>query len=63
MARVEAKHILKEFYLALRRTNRSTDGAPVTTRQLESLIRLAEARTRMELRETVTEEDARVNDP
>ena len=30
----------------------------MTTRQLESLIRLAEARARMDLREEVTEADA-----
>lgn len=36
------------------------DGPPVTVRQLESLVRLAEARARLELREEVTAEDARV---
>lgn len=34
------------------------DGVPVTTRQLESLIRLSEARARSELRNTVTGQDA-----
>ena len=34
------------------------DSTPITTRQLESLIRLAEARAKAELREEVTEEDA-----
>jgi hypothetical protein len=33
-------------------------GIPVTTRQLEALIRLAEARARVDLREVVTREDA-----
>jgi DNA helicase MCM8 len=32
---------------------------PVTTRNLESLIRLGQARARAELRETVTEQDAK----
>jgi DNA helicase MCM8 len=34
------------------------DAAPVTARQLESLVRLAEARARADLRTTVTREDA-----
>ncbi|KAJ9065482.1 DNA replication licensing factor mcm8, variant 2 [Entomophthora muscae] len=54
----EAATILKTFYLELRRNYRSRDAAPITTRQLESLVRLAEARAKMELRESVTEQDA-----
>ena len=34
------------------------DSVPVTTRQLESLIRLTEARAKMELREQCTRSDA-----
>ena len=34
------------------------DSCPITTRQLESLIRLTEARARLELREEATKEDA-----
>ena len=34
------------------------EGAPITTRQLESLVRLAEARARVELRDVATEADA-----
>ncbi|KAK1697565.1 hypothetical protein QYE76_014262 [Lolium multiflorum] len=37
----------------------STDGTPITARQLESLVRLAEARARVDLREEVTEQDAK----
>ena len=37
---------------------RSVDSTPITTRQLESMIRLSEARARSELREVVTEQDA-----
>lgn len=54
-----AKLVLQDFYLSLRRSHNSQDGTPVTTRQLESLIRLAEARARVELRTEVTESDAR----
>lgn len=54
-----AADILQSFYLELRQRNRSADAPPITTRQLESLVRLAEARARLELRETVTESDAR----
>jgi hypothetical protein len=35
-------------------------GAPITARQLESLVRLAEARARVDLREEVTRADAEV---
>lgn len=48
----------RQFYLDLRTRHQSPDSTPITTRQIESLIRLAEARARIELRETVTEQDA-----
>ncbi|KAF9432817.1 DNA replication licensing factor mcm8 [Entomortierella beljakovae] len=54
----EAAATLQDFYLMLRDKHRSPDGTPVTTRQLESLIRMAEAKARMELREVVTRRDA-----
>uniref|UniRef100_A0A4W3JY03 DNA helicase MCM8 n=1 Tax=Callorhinchus milii TaxID=7868 RepID=A0A4W3JY03_CALMI len=38
----EAAQVLQEFYLELRRQNQSADSTPITTRQLESLIRLTE---------------------
>lgn len=50
--------MLKEFYMELRLKSAALDGAPVTTRQLESLVRLAEARARVELRAEATREDA-----
>lgn len=53
----EAGQVLKEFYLSCRQ-NSSTDALPITTRQLESAIRLSEARAKSELRLTVTKEDA-----
>ncbi|KAJ1724396.1 hypothetical protein LPJ53_001352 [Coemansia erecta] len=54
----EATQKLKEFYLELRRSHRDIDSTPITTRQLEALVRLAEARARAELRVLVTEDDA-----
>lgn len=53
----EAAQVLKEFYLSCRQ-NEKTDSLPITTRQLESAIRLSEARAKSELRLTVTKEDA-----
>ncbi|KAM6956402.1 DNA helicase MCM8 [Aplochiton taeniatus] len=54
----EAAHMLQTFYLKLRAQSQSADATPITTRQLESLIRLTEARARLELRETASREDA-----
>lgn len=51
---------LQKFYLDLRKQSDSADGTPITARQLESLVRLAEARARVDLREEVTLEDAKV---
>ena len=53
----EAKQVLQDFYLQLR-AKPQAEGTPITTRQLESLIRLTEARARLELREEATEQDA-----
>ncbi|CAH1452171.1 unnamed protein product [Lactuca virosa] len=53
-----AAKILQQFYLKLRDRNTSADGTPITARQLESLVRLAQARARVELREEITVEDA-----
>nr|XP_043902257.1 DNA helicase MCM8 [Solea senegalensis] len=54
----EAAQILQDFYLSLRAQAHSADATPITTRQLESLIRLTEARARLDLRETATKSDA-----
>ncbi|KAH6940523.1 hypothetical protein HPB50_000544 [Hyalomma asiaticum] len=48
---------LQKFYLHLRGI-RQADCVPITTRQLESLIRLTQARARLELREECTAQDA-----
>ncbi|KAG5881754.1 hypothetical protein JTB14_029082 [Gonioctena quinquepunctata] len=54
----EAKTLLKSFYLTLRKQFQTGDCTPVTTRQLNSLIRLTQARAKAELREEATKEDA-----
>ena len=55
----QARQALKAFYLELRNHHaKCTGGIPITVRQLESMIRLAEARARVDMRETVTLEDA-----
>ncbi|BES89408.1 DNA replication licensing factor [Nesidiocoris tenuis] len=55
----EAGNLLQNFYLELRGNHRDKDTTPVTTRQLESMIRMTEARAKLELREVATEDDAR----
>ncbi|GBG76109.1 hypothetical protein CBR_g21769 [Chara braunii] len=54
----EACQVIQNFYLRLRERRQSGDSTPITLRQLESLVRLAEARARIELREVVTKQDA-----
>ncbi len=61
----EASRVIRDFYLSMRREVGKLAGEmegplpiPLTARQLEALIRLAEARARMFLRSYVTEEDA-----
>ena len=49
---------LQKFYLELRQNGASEDTTPITTRQLESLVRLAQARAKLELRSLVTAQDA-----
>jgi replicative DNA helicase Mcm len=55
----EALKHLSEFYLAMRSASEA-EGSPVaiTARQLESLVRIAEARARVALRKDVTGDDA-----
>ncbi len=55
----EALDCLKDFYLRMRAAS-ETEGTPVaiTARQLESLVRIAEARARIALKDKVELEDA-----
>lgn len=52
-----ASKLIENFYLQMRSIYQQTSTIAITARQLESLIRLAEARARAALREYVTEED------
>ena len=56
----DAQSIIREYYIELRKRSAEREDAPlaITTRQLEALIRLAEAHARMALRDKVTAEDA-----
>ena len=56
----EAEDIIREYYIELRKKSAEKEDAPlaITTRQLEALIRLAEAHARMALKDKVTAEDA-----
>lgn len=50
-----AANVLQKFYLRIRAQHATRDSTPITNRQLESLIRLAEARARLELRDLVSQ--------
>ncbi|EFJ39894.1 minichromosome maintenance protein 8 [Volvox carteri f. nagariensis] len=54
----EAKQVIQTFYLQMRAQAAPGSKNPVTARQLESLVRLSEARARAELREVVEKSDA-----
>ena len=47
-----------DYYLELRKNNHNIDSTPITTRKLESLIRLTQARAKCELRTEATVQDA-----
>jgi len=56
----EAQEIIKEYYIELRKKSAENPKAPlaITTRQLEALVRLAEAHARMAIKNKVEAEDA-----
>lgn len=53
-----AKAEISSFYIELRKKYSGPHHAPVTSRQLESIIRLCQARARIEMRDFVTQQDA-----
>jgi replicative DNA helicase Mcm len=55
-----AKEKVMQFYLTLRKASKDQQTIPITARQLESIIRLAEASARARLSKKVTEEDVEV---
>ncbi|XP_027055806.1 DNA helicase MCM8-like [Pocillopora damicornis] len=54
-----AAEVLQNFYLDLRQQHHSADSTPITTRQLESLIRLTQVRARLEMREKASQQDGK----
>ena len=55
----EAAKLIEDFYVEMRRLGSEAEGAiAITARQLEALIRLAEAHAKMALKSEVTQEDA-----
>ena len=56
----EANKVLEEFYVSVRMGGVEDDTpVPITARQLEAIIRLAEASAKLQLKEEVDAEDAR----
>ena len=56
----EAADKIQEFYISMRSrgSDEENGNVPITARQLEALVRIAEASARAELEDEVTEEDA-----
>ncbi|TFG35081.1 minichromosome maintenance protein MCM [Candidatus Thorarchaeota archaeon] len=54
----EAAEVIENFYVDLRKSAEGGAAVPITARQLESLVRLSEARAKMALRSKVTKDDA-----
>ncbi len=56
---MEACSVIKDFYIALRENAcNSANTLPITSRTLDSLIRLSQARAKLELRTIVSRDDA-----
>ncbi len=53
----EVKQTIEDFYSSLRSQAKENTPMPVTARQLEALIRLAEASARLQLKDKITIED------
>jgi len=54
----EAAEVIEHFYVDLRKSAEGGAAVPITARQLESLVRLSEARAKIALRSKVSKEDA-----
>jgi replicative DNA helicase Mcm len=54
----EAGELIRNFYIDLRKRTSEESPVSITLRQYEALIRLAEAAAKIQLRDTVTKEDA-----
>jgi len=54
----DAAKVLKDYFMRLRYSPNRNDNVPITTRQLEALIRLSQARAKACLRDYVLKEDA-----
>ena len=54
----EAEKKIKEYYLELRKLGKTTHTTPITPRQIEGLIRMAESSAKLHLRGTVEISDA-----
>ncbi|MFP4038264.1 MAG: minichromosome maintenance protein MCM [Candidatus Nanohaloarchaea archaeon] len=53
----EASELIQEFYVSMRSSG-DEDSVPITARQLEAMVRIAEASARAQLKEEVEEDDA-----
>lgn len=51
---------MARLYADLRRESSASGGVPIAVRHIESVMRMAEARARMHLRESVREDDVDV---
>lgn len=59
----EAVEEIKQYYVKMRNTGSSDEGVqsiPISARQLEALVRMAEASARMRLAQKVTKKDAKI---
>lgn len=54
----DAADYLNDYYVRFRRANKDSRAVPITARQLEALVRLAEASSKIRLASKVTKEDA-----
>jgi len=53
----EASDLIQDFYVSMRSSG-DEDSVPITARQLEAMVRIAEASARAQLKEEVEEDDA-----